>query len=499
MNYPMIRYVLAWVLKVEGAIMALPCLVALVYHEQTGFAYLLCMLICLTIGFAGTARRPRETEIYTKDGMVTVSLAWLVLSLFGALPFVMTGEIPNYVDAMFEIISGFTTTGASICTDVEALSHATRFWRSFSHWIGGMGVLVFILMMFPVRSGSQMNLMKAESPGYNVSKFVPHVRDTAKILYRIYLAMTVAQIVILLASGMYWFDALCITFGSAGTGGFSVLNDSCASYTPFQQVVTAVFMIAFGVNFSFYYLVTIRRARDAFRMEEVRAYLGIILAAIVLISVNTVGMYASVGECVRAALFQVASIITTTGYSTVDFNLWPALSKEILLLLMCIGACAGSTGGGLKVSRVIIFLRAAKRGIRSYVHPHNVMKVRMDGEPVSEEQVGSVYIFLIIYMFVFALSVLVVSIDGFNFESNFSAVAATLNNIGPGLEVVSPMSNFSAYSYLSKLVLMFDMLAGRLELFPVLVMLDPNVWTKGARKDRKDARARRRATKAVAA
>ncbi|MEE8704298.1 MAG: TrkH family potassium uptake protein [Olsenella sp.] len=499
MNYPMIRYVLAWVLKVEGAIMALPCLVALVYHEQTGFAYLLCMLICLTIGFAGTARRPRETEIYTKDGMVTVSLAWLVLSLFGALPFVMTGEIPNYVDAMFEIISGFTTTGASICTDVEALSHATRFWRSFSHWIGGMGVLVFILMMFPVRSGSQMNLMKAESPGYNVSKFVPHVRDTAKILYRIYLAMTVAQIVILLASGMYWFDALCITFGSAGTGGFSVLNDSCASYTPFQQVVTAVFMIAFGVNFSFYYLVTIRRARDAFRMEEVRAYLGIILAAIVLISVNTVGMYASVGECVRAALFQVASIITTTGYSTVDFNLWPALSKEILLLLMCIGACAGSTGGGLKVSRVIIFLRAAKRGIRSYVHPHNVMKVRMDGEPVSEEQVDSVYIFLIIYVFVFALSVLVVSIDGFNFESNFSAVAATLNNIGPGLEVVGPMSNFSAYSYLSKLVLMFDMLAGRLELFPVLVMLDPNVWTKGARKDRKDARARRRATKAVAA
>ena len=499
MNYPMIRYVLAWVLKVEGAIMALPCLVALVYHEQTGFAYLLCMLICLTIGFAGTARRPRETEIYTKDGMVTVSLAWLVLSLFGALPFVMTGEIPNYVDAMFEIISGFTTTGASICTDVEALSHATRFWRSFSHWIGGMGVLVFILMMFPVRSGSQMNLMKAESPGYNVSKFVPHVRDTAKILYRIYLVMTVAQIVILLASGMYWFDALCITFGSAGTGGFSVLNDSCASYTPFQQVVTAVFMIAFGVNFSFYYLVTIRRARDAFRMEEVRTYLGIILAAIVLISVNTVGMYASVGECVRAALFQVASIITTTGYSTVDFNLWPALSKEILLLLMCIGACAGSTGGGLKVSRVIIFLRAAKRGIRSYVHPHNVMKVRMDGEPVSEEQVGSVYIFLIIYVFVFALSVLVVSIDGFNFESNFSAVAATLNNIGPGLEVVGPMSNFSAYSYLSKLVLMFDMLAGRLELFPVLVMLDPDVWTKGARKDRKDARARRRATKAVAA
>lgn len=499
MNYPMIRYVLAWVLKVEGAIMALPCLVALVYHEQTGFAYLLCMLICLTIGFAGTARRPRETEIYTKDGMVTVSLAWLVLSLFGALPFVMTGEIPNYVDAMFEIISGFTTTGASICTDVEALSHATRFWRSFSHWIGGMGVLVFILMMFPVRSGSQMNLMKAESPGYNVSKFVPHVRDTAKILYRIYLVMTVAQIVILLASGMYWFDALCITFGSAGTGGFSVLNDSCASYTPFQQVVTAVFMIAFGVNFSFYYLVTIRRARDAFRMEEVRTYLGIILAAIVLISVNTVGMYASVGECVRAALFQVASIITTTGYSTVDFNLWPALSKEILLLLMCIGACAGSTGGGLKVSRVIIFLRAAKRGIRSYVHPHNVMKVRMDGEPVSEEQVGSVYIFLIIYVFVFALSVLVVSIDGFNFESNFSAVAATLNNIGPGLEVVGPMNNFSAYSYLSKLVLMFDMLAGRLELFPVLVMLDPDVWTKGARKDRKDARARRRATKAVAA
>lgn len=498
MNYPMIRYVLAWVLRVEGAIMALPCLIALVFHEQTGFAFLLCMLICLTIGFAGTARRPRETEIYTKDGMVAVSLAWLVLSLFGALPFVMTGEIPNYVDALFEIISGFTTTGASIVSDVEALSHATRFWRSFSHWIGGMGVLVFILMMFPVRSGSQMNLMKAESPGYNVSKFVPHVRDTAKILYRIYLVMTIVQILILLASGMYWFDALCITFGSAGTGGFGVLNDSCASYTPFQQVVTSVFMIAFGVNFSFYYLLTTRRARDAFRMEEVRAYLGIILAAIVIISFDTLRMYASAGECVRAALFQVASIITTTGYSTTNFDLWPSLSKEILLLLMCIGACAGSTGGGLKVSRILIFLRAAKRGIRSYVHPHNVMKVRMDGEPVSEEQVGSVYIFLILYVFVFALSVLVVSVDGFSFGTNFSAVAATLNNIGPGLEVVGPMSNFSTYGYLSKAVLMFDMLAGRLELFPVLVMLNPDVWTKGANKGRKRARGRLRASRVAA-
>lgn len=498
MNYPMIRYVLAWVLRVEGAIMALPCLIALVFHEQTGFAFLLCMLICLTIGFAGTARRPRETEIYTKDGMVAVSLAWLVLSLFGALPFVMTGEIPNYVDALFEIISGFTTTGASIVSDVEALSHATRFWRSFSHWIGGMGVLVFILMMFPVRSGSQMNLMKAESPGYNVSKFVPHVRDTAKILYRIYLVMTIVQILILLASGMYWFDALCITFGSAGTGGFGVLNDSCASYTPLQQVVTSVFMIAFGVNFSFYYLLTTRRARDAFRMEEVRAYLGIILAAIVIISFDTLRLYASAGECVRAALFQVASIITTTGYSTTNFDLWPSLSKEVLLLLMCIGACAGSTGGGLKVSRILIFLRAAKRGIRSYVHPHNVMKVRMDGAPVSEEQVGSVYIFLILYVFVFALSVLVVSVDGFSFGTNFSAVAATLNNIGPGLEVVGPMSNFSAYGYLSKAVLMFDMLAGRLELFPVFVMLNPDVWTKGANKGRKRARGRLRASRAAA-
>ena len=478
MNYPMIGYVLAWVLKVEGAILGLPCIVALIYHEQTGFAFLIVMAVCLALGFLGTSHKPEDTEIYTRDGMVAASLSWIVLSIFGALPFVMTGEIPNYIDALFEIISGFTTTGASICTDVEALSHATRFWRSFSHWIGGMGVLVFILTMFPVRTGSQMNLMKAESPGYNVSKFVPHVHDTAKILYSIYLIITLLQIVILLLSGMYWFDALCITFGSAGTGGFGVLNDSCASYTPFQQVVISIFMIAFGVNFSFYYLLSTKRFKSAFRMDEVRVYLGIIVTAVALISFNTVGMYSSVGETVRHALFQVASIMTTTGYSTTDFNLWPSLSKEILLLLMFIGACAGSTGGGIKVSRVIIYLRAARRGIRSFVHPHTVMKVRMDGEAMPEEQVRSVSIFLIAYVLVFVISLLVVSFDGLSFESNFSAVAATLNNIGPGLDVVGPMSNYSTYSYLAKIVLIFDMLAGRLELFPVLVLFNPGVWSR---------------------
>jgi trk system potassium uptake protein TrkH len=478
-NYRMIGYVLAWVLVVEGAIMSLPCAIALIYGESQGFVFLFCMVLCLALGAFGAVHKPHNTEIYSKDGMVAASLGWVVLSIFGALPFTLTGEIPHYLDALFETISGFTTTGASILRDVEALSHATRFWRSFSHWIGGMGVLVFILMMFPVRSGSQMNLMKAESPGYNVSKFVPRVHDTAKILYSIYLSMTILQIVILLLSGMYWFDALCITFGSAGTGGFGILNDSCASYTSFQQIVISIFMIAFGVNFSFYYLISSKRIKTALKMDEVRIYLAIIIGAIVLITLNTYTLYPSVGQSIQHSLFQVASIITTTGYSTVDFNLWPPFSKGILLLLMCCGACAGSTGGGIKVSRIIIFFRAARRGISSYVHPRNVQKLRMDGEPIAEDQVRSVSIFLIIYVIVFAISVFAISVDNFSFEANFAAVAATLNNIGPGLAEIGPMSNYADFSYFSKIVLMFDMLAGRLEIMPVLVMLSPGVWSGG--------------------
>lgn len=478
MNYSMIRFVLGWVLKVEGMLMLLPCFIALIYREPEGKIYLLLAFAAILAGGLISSRRPKNMELYPREGFVAVGLAWLLLSAFGALPFVFTGEIPSYVDAFFEIVSGFTTTGSSILSDVEALSHTTLFWRSFSHWVGGMGVLVFILMMIPSQNGSHMNLMKAESPGPEVSKFVPKVRNTARILYRIYLIMTLIQIVLLLATGMYWFDALCITFGTAGTGGFGVLNSSCGSYTPVQQWIITVFMIAFGVNFSFYYLLKIRRPKDAFKMEEVRYYIIIILLAIGVIAWNIsgTGLYHGLEETVRASAFQVGSIITTTGFSTTDFDMWPTLSKTILVGLMVIGACAGSTGGGIKVSRFVICLKSVKQAIYAIAHPRAVRKIRMDGHPVQENIMRSLYGYMVAYFAIFAFSVLAVSVDNFSFETNFTAVAATLNNIGPGLAQVGPTQNFGGFSIFSKLILSFDMLAGRLELFPMLMIFYPKTW-----------------------
>ncbi|HIS81262.1 MAG TPA: TrkH family potassium uptake protein [Candidatus Scatomonas merdavium] len=479
MNYPMIRYVLAWVLKVEGMLLALPVLVALIYGEKTeGLCYLGWMAVCLILGFLGSFRKPANTEIYQKDGFVAVALAWVVMSVFGAIPFMLTGEIPSFVDALFEIVSGFTTTGSSVLSDVEALSHVSLFWRSFSHWIGGMGVLVFILMLIPVKNGTQMNLMRAESPGPSVSKFVPRVRNTAILLYKIYIAMTAAQIVLLLISGMRGFDALCISFGSAGTGGFSVLNSGCASYTPLQQWIITVFVILFGVNFSFYYLVLCKKAGAAFGMQEVRAYILIVLASIGIITWNISSMYSGFPEALRQASFQVGSIITTTGYATTDFNLWPELSKYILVLLMFVGACAGSTGGGIKVSRILILFKTIRKELQSIAHPRSVKKIRMDGHPVEHEVLRSINVFFITYMVIFAISMLVISFDEFSMETNFTAVAATLNNIGPGMGDVGPMGNFGGYSMVSKAVLTFDMLAGRLELFPVLLLFCPSTWKK---------------------
>ncbi len=476
MNYSMIRYILAWVLKVEGALMGLPCIIALIYGEREGYAYLFCMAVCLAIGFLGSFKKPENTEIYQKDGFAAVALAWIVLSLFGAIPFMLTGEVKSYVDALFEIVSGFTTTGASILKDVEAVSHATLLWRSFSHWVGGMGVLVFILMLIPVKNGSQMNLMRAESPGPSVSKFVPRVRNTAIILYKIYVVMTILQILLLLISKMNWFDALCMSFGSAGTGGFSILNTGCASYTPVQQWIITVFMILFGVNFSFYYLILCKKAGAALKMEEVRAYFIIIGVAILLITWNISSRYASMGHALRDAAFQVGSIITTTGYSTTDFNLWPELSKYILILLMFIGACAGSTGGGIKVSRIVILCKSIGKEMQVIAHPRGIQKVKMDGKTVEHEIQRSINVFFIAYMVIFAASVLVISFDEFSFETNFTAVAATLNNIGPGMDMVGPAGNFAAYSPISKIMLTLDMLAGRLELFPFLILFCPSTW-----------------------
>ena len=478
MNYPMIRYILAWVLKVEGILLGLPCLAAVIYGETVWRWYLLWMGVCLFLGFAGSHKKPEDTEIYQKDGFAAAALSWVLLSLFGAVPFVLTGEIPSFVDALFEIVSGFTTTGSSILSDVEALSHASLFWRSFSHWIGGMGVLVFILMMLPVRNGSQMNLMRAESPGPSVSKFVPRVRNTAILLYKIYIVMTVIEILLLILAGMHGFDALCISFGSAGTGGFSILNSGCATYTAVQQWIITVFVILFGVNFSFYYLLLCKRAGAAFGMQEVRAYFLIILASVALITWNISGMYSGFFESLRQSAFQVGSIITTTGYATTDFNLWPELSKYILVLLMFIGSCAGSTGGGIKVSRILILLKTIRKELQSIAHPRSIKKIRMDGRSVEHETLRSINVFFITYMVIFALSVLIISFDEFSFETNFTAGAATLNNIGPGMGDVGPMSNFGIYSPLSKVVLTFDMLAGRLELFPLLLLFCPSTWKR---------------------
>ena len=480
MNFAMVLYTLGWVMKVEGACMLLPCIIAGIYRENQGIVYLICAAVLILLGSLMTYKRPKSDQVYTKEGMVSVAGSWIVLSLFGAIPFIATGEFTHFIDALFEIASGFTTTGASVRGNIENLCHATLFWRSFSHWIGGMGVLVFVLMIVPVKSGSRVNLMRAESPGYDVTKIVPSVRGTAEILYRIYITITAVQVVVLLISGMHWFDAVCITFGTAGTGGFGVLNSSCASYTTAQQIIITVFMAMFGINFVFYYLLRKRKVSQAFSMEEVRAYVLVLAAAALLIGVDTAYLYKTVGQTLLNSFFTAVSIMTTTGFSVTDFNVWPLFSKYILIVLMCIGACAGSTGGGMKVSRIIVAFKENRRTLKSYVHPRGVFKIRMDGKALEEQTVSTINLFILLYIATFALSVLLLCLDNFSFETNFTAVAATINNIGPGLGSVGPMNNYGGFSVFSKLVLIFDMLAGRLELFPMLLLFYPGTWRKSA-------------------
>ncbi|MGI6010685.1 MAG: TrkH family potassium uptake protein [Ruminococcus sp.] len=478
MNTSIIRYILGSVLKFEAILMLLPCIVAVVYRETSGFSFIITIALCLACGFLLSHKKPSNMVFYMKEGFISVALSWIFLSFFGALPFLISREIPNIEDALFESISGFTTTGSSILTDVEALSHCIMFWRSFTHWIGGMGILVFILAVLPMAGGQRMYLMRAESPGPSVEKLVPRVRDTAMILYGIYTLLTVIQITLLVIGGMPFFDALCISFGAAGTGGFGIKNDSMASYAPHLQVIVTVFMILFGVNFNIYFLVLCRKFRQAFRSEEVRAYLAIIAVSILAITWNIRGSFSSILEALRHAAFQVGSIITTTGYATTDFNLWPQFSQTLLIILMFVGACAGSTGGGIKVSRLLIMLKTLKKELFSFAHPRGVKKIKMDSRLVSHETVRSINIFLIAYLLITTLSVLLVSLDNFSFMTNFSAVAATLNNIGPGLDAVGPVENFHLFSPFSKFVLMFDMLAGRLELFPLLTLFTPSTWRR---------------------
>ena len=478
MNFPIIAYIVGWVCNFQAIFMILPCITALIYHENDLFAFLISMVICLVVGVPLTFKKPRNKVFYTKDGCVAVALSWFALCIFGAIPFVISSSILNPIDALFETVSGFTTTGSSILTDVEVLPHCILIWRSFTHWIGGMGVLVFLLSLLPLAGGYHMNLMKAESPGPSVSKLVPKVQDTAKILYTIYIGMTLLQIVLLLLGRIPLFDTLCISFGTAGTGGFGIVNDSMGSYSVYCQVITTIFMILFGVNFSAYYLVLTKKFMQAFKFEEVRYYFGIILAAIVIITFNTSHLFRNLGEAFQQVAFQVGSIITTTGFSSTDFNQWPALSKTILVLLMFVGACAGSTGGGLKVSRILILCKAAKKEFQLYLHPNAVKKIKMDDKTIGHNTLRSTNIYITLYLIIFAVSVLLISLDNFDLATNFTAVAATLNNIGPGLEIVGPMGNFSSFSYFSKCVMIFDMLAGRLEIFPLMLLFFKGTWKK---------------------
>lgn len=478
MNYSMVCYILGKVLKMEGVVMLLPALVGAIYQEKSGWSFLIIAAVCYLLGTLIGLWKCKDKSFYALEGYATVALSWILMSAFGALPFFISGEIPSYVDALFETISGFTTTGASILSDVESLSKCMLFWRSFTHWIGGMGVLVFVLAVLPLSGDSNMYLMQAESPGPSVEKLVPRLRNTALILYCIYAVMTFVEIVLLLFADMPVFDAITTSFGTAGTGGFGIKNSSIGGYSTAIQVIVTVFMILFGVNFNLYFLLLFGKIKSVFKSEELRGYLGIIFASVAIITFYLMKTYSSPGLAVRDAAFQVGSIITTTGYSTVDFNQWDMVPKMLLVILMFIGASAGSTGGGMKVSRLLILFKTVKKELFTFVHPRGVKKVKMDGQNVEHETIRIVNVYFVSYMLIFFASVLLVCLDNFDFTTSFTAVAATFNNIGPGLELVGPTGNFGFFSDFSKIVMMLDMLAGRLEIFPMLLLFSPYMWKR---------------------
>jgi trk system potassium uptake protein TrkH len=483
MNVKSISRTVGLILLITGIFQLFPLLIAVIDHEPRNIlAYIESLCLILLVGSALLLFSRGGNRMFSaQEGFAATGLSWIFMSAFGALPFFLSGQIPSYVDAFFEMVSGFTTTGASILTDVEALSRCNLFWRSFSHWLGGMGVLVFLLAVVPgarKNGGTGIYLMRAESPGPSVDKLTPHLRQTAMILYGIYILLTALCIVCLLLGGMPVFDSFCIAFGTAGTGGFAIKNSSMGGYSYFLQTVVTVFMFLFGVNFSLYYMLLLRKFKAVFKNEELRLYFGIAAGSIVLIAINISCMYNTVYEAVHHAAFQVVSIMTTTGYGTVDFEQWPAFSKAILLSLMFIGASAGSTGGGLKVSRVLLLMKSIRRTIRKALHPRRVQPVYMDGRAVSEEVCDNVNAYLAIYCVILVLSFAIISVDGFSIGTNFSAVASCFNNIGPGFELVGATQNFSIYSDLSKIILSLDMLLGRLEIFPLLLLLSPDTWSR---------------------
>ena len=482
MNYRMLLYLLCVILLIEAGLLFLPLIVALIYGESV-VPFLITIGILAVISLPGILQKPKDTKIYAKEGFVTVAASWLLMSAFGALPFVISGAIPNYIDAFFETCSGFTTTGASILRVIEGLPKGILFWRSFTHWVGGMGVLVFMLAILPQGSHA-IYLLRAEVPGPTKGKLVPKLRHTAIILYAIYIGLTLTEVIALLIARLPLYDALVTTFGTAGTGGFSVMNESIAGYhNPAAEWIIAVFMLIFGINFNLFFLILVRRWREVLKSEELRVYLSLALVSTVIVCIQTYKMSEGFEDCVRKAFFQTTSIISTSGFSTTDFDVWPALTKSLLIFLMFVGSCAGSTAGGVKVSRIIIVFKNTVREIRHLLHPRSVNTVRMDGEPVPEETVKSAVNYIALYIAVLIISVLFVSFDrfnfsGFSFETNFSGVMACLNNIGPGFGTVGPTGNYADYSIFSKIVLAFDMLFGRLEIMPMIILLSPATWRK---------------------
>lgn len=481
MNYEMMLFVIMNIARVEGALMLLPAFVALIYGENTVAGKILIIaVLCICLGSVFSRKRPKRSDIFVKDGLMIVGLAWVMFSLLGALPFYFTGAIPRFVDAFFETVSGFTTTGSTILTDIESLPYGIHFWRAFTHWVGGMGVLVFVMAVIPLAGSKSLNIMKAEVPGPTMDKIVPKTRQTAKILYLIYVVMTVAEVVLLVLGGMPLFDAFIHTFSTAGTGGFSNKADSVSFYdSAYIDGVITVFMALFGVNFNLFYLLLLGKFARVFKSEELRTYIGIIAVATLLITINIYPMYGSFLTSFRYSSFQVTTIITTTGMMTTDFNLWPSFSKGILLMLMFVGACAGSTGGGLKVSRVLLLGKYIKSEIRKIVHPRSIVSVKVDGKVMDDTVIRSVTAYIMIYMSILVVSYLMISLNELDLETTLTSVITCINNVGPGFgEIIGPTQNFSTLSDFSKLVLTLDMLIGRLEIYPILFIFSPRMFKR---------------------
>ncbi|MBR5561960.1 MAG: TrkH family potassium uptake protein [Clostridia bacterium] len=479
MNYPTIFNNIGKILTVEALLLVFPAIGALLYGDDTLISFALTIAALTVTGLICTRKKPKKATIYAKEGYVIVALSWILMSLFGAMPFYFSGHIPSFVDAFFETVSGFTTTGSTILRDVEALPKSLLFWRSFTHWIGGMGILVFVIAIMPKTENSSMHVMRAEVPGPTVGKLVSKLRASARILYGIYCVLTAVEIVMLWAGGMPLFDSIVNSFATAGTGGFGILSNSIEGYNSlYSEMVIAVFMLVFGVNFNLYYMILIKQGKQAIKSEELRYYVGIVAAAVVIIAISLISTKHGVADSFRYSFFQVASIITTTGFSTTNFDTWPMIAKFVLVFLMVIGACAGSTGGGIKVSRLIILIKSGLRDIKKAINPRSIETVKVDRRTVEEPIVKSVSVFFATYIIIAAISMFFVAIDGRDFTTTSTAVISCISNIGPGLGAVGPYGNFADFSVLSKLVLCFDMLAGRLELIPMLMLFSPYAWSR---------------------